>query len=175
METNKQTRDKVHASIIRDVLLDYCSTNSEARRIKAMDFDELVECLEHNIETGLLDFDEYADLLPTEGNKVKNSKHTKGPWVAKGMSVYTKQGAYYIAEIRRTADRQSFAKPTLETRANAALIAAAPEMLEALIKARAKIVEMANQLGRDPNGQFDAIVSDNDTLDALINRARGES
>lgn len=59
-------------------------------------------------------------------------KHTKGPWISEGHSVYTKQGAFYIAEAKSNANvNASYVRPSTEARANAHLIAAAPEMLEA--------------------------------------------
>lgn len=88
-------------------------------------------------------------------------KHTKGPWTLVGKTICDADGDSTIEVLSGlTADLK--------------LAAAAPEILAALIRARAKIVEMSNQLGRDPNAQVDAVVSEG-TLDALIARARGEA
>lgn len=56
--------------------------------------------------------------------------HTPGPWFNEGSHVYTKQGAWYIAETE--IERKSFTKRGAEAEANARLIAAAPDMLDVL-------------------------------------------
>lgn len=70
----------------------------------------------------------------------KNVKHTPGPWKASGTSVYAETGreiifgAYnmWLGEIE-------------ERKANARLIAAAPELLEALESTAAALAEIQNQ------------------------------
>ena len=47
----------------KDILLDFCSTNKAAERIKSMNEVELAECLFHNTETGLIPNDELTDEL----------------------------------------------------------------------------------------------------------------
>ena len=57
------------------------------------------------------------------------SKHTPGPWKAIGCEVYEDlTGGDFICEI----DRRTLDRPDTENVANARLIAAAPELLEAL-------------------------------------------
>ncbi len=60
------------------------------------------------------------------------SKHTKGPWFNEGTQVYTKQSAFYIANAISNKSKNSYTKSEEEAFANAQLIAAAPELLEAL-------------------------------------------
>jgi len=78
------------------------------------------------------------------------TKHTPGPWKAFGCAVYQEDnwqdganlGGKYICGIRDTNN------PTDERAANARLIAAAPELLDALTKlasAAARIVEDDNK------------------------------
>src|SRR5206468_914462 len=71
------------------------------------------------------------------------SKHTPGPWLAQrcyvtrpepNMQVMAQGGDLYIAAVEFSADPEhvSFVKDVEEMRANAFLIAAAPDLLEAL-------------------------------------------
>jgi hypothetical protein len=59
------------------------------------------------------------------------SKHTAGPWVALGNGVFTDDSAPQMREILHSIYNTRSASKE-EQRANALLIAAAPEMLEAL-------------------------------------------
>jgi hypothetical protein len=57
-------------------------------------------------------------------------KHTKGPWYSDGSSVFTVNDAYYVAETQLKL--HSFTHLGEEAKANARLIACAPEMLDML-------------------------------------------
>ena len=92
-----------------------------------------------------------------------NGKHTPGPWVSIGASVYIEEGAdhYSIAictcnDARRNQEDQE---------ANARLIAAAPEMLEAL-------QSISRILGK---GQTLSSKHDGDYIWHLIGKATGEA
>ena len=61
------------------------------------------------------------------------SKHTPGPWVAKGPSVETEDGGLIAAVLDPTERGTTVPDPYVV--ANAHLIAAAPDLLEALKKA----------------------------------------
>lgn len=75
----------------------------------------------------------------------KNGTYTKGPWFAEGHSIFTRQGAYYIAELKSNANSSnSYVRGRLEAQANAQLIAAAPELLEALIMALTELRDVQN-------------------------------
>lgn len=93
-------------------------------------------------------------------------KHTPGPWFAEGTAVFTKQGAYYVAETE--IERKSFTKRGGEARANAALIAAAPEMLEALEK-MLRLVEIEYE-----GTHFPDVASKIDDARKAIAKAKGE-
>ena len=101
-------------------------------------------------------------------------KHTPGPWVQSGDACIVGQDRKDVAYLTRNT------MPNPELRANARLIAAAPNMLEALRVARAAIVSLEwvhfNKIA-GPGDTFDAWLSDNEALsviDAEIARATGE-
>lgn len=69
-----------------------------------------------------------------------NTKHTPGPWSIKDDDGIIANNQYWIASIHiaRTKD---------EKEANARLIASAPELLEALIKAENTLLDMDSNYG----------------------------
>lgn len=100
------------------------------------------------------------------------SKHTKGPW-ALGVegdgavgSVYCDNALGSRVAIVYGPGQQFTAFTRVEEEANARLIAAAPELLEALILARADFAGLPHSLGYD----FTHLPK----IDALIARATGE-
>jgi hypothetical protein len=101
-------------------------------------------------------------------------KHTKGPWVIEKAET----GIPYSLIYPASNDICPIARITngTECDANAHLIAAAPEMLEALIQARGLIVQLCNDvknnygLDLDVNGLLRAR-----GIDDVINKAKGES
>lgn len=91
-------------------------------------------------------------------------KHTPGKWFRKGLTVYGLNGSGFnrfsaLVQDAHTCDE--------ELEANAQLMAASPELLEALVKAQEDINWMLNT-GQTLNGHcFDYI-------DATIAKATGE-
>ena len=81
------------------------------------------------------------------------SKHTEGPWQAEGLTVYALQHSGWRKgveqlENRFTAHVQGARNcPEAESIANAHLIAAAPDLLEALEFAREGIAAFPRSLG----------------------------
>lgn len=78
------------------------------------------------------------------------NKHTPGPWFVAGQDAAS--GAGYVM----TGGGTYVAKPLINVAANAHLIAAAPELMEALQYAR-------NLMGPD------------EIIDAILSKARGEA
>lgn len=70
------------------------------------------------------------------------TKHTPGPWSAahseKTFGVVVCSKGHYVADAYSRSDDDG----NNETEANARLIAAAPELLEALVQAKAEIIEL---------------------------------
>lgn len=66
-------------------------------------------------------------------------KHTPGPWYSEENNVFTVQLGYWIAEMGKN---KSFTKNNDERHANARLIAAAPELLEALELALVRLEQL---------------------------------
>jgi hypothetical protein len=62
---------------------------------------------------------------------MKNQKHTSGPWTNEGVEITAHDGALVICTIDRDGNEDKGAD------ANAALIAAAPQLLEAMKMLRA--------------------------------------
>jgi hypothetical protein len=95
---------------------------------------------------------------------MKNTKHTPGPWFNEGTKVFTKQLAYYVAETQ--IEGKSYTKQGNEAEANARLIGAAPELLEAL--------EAVFQ-ARAPSFNFDfSSAPDMQKVADAIRKAKGE-
>ena len=92
------------------------------------------------------------------------TKHTKGPWkigLNPGPMIYTLGGVSQIADARGVAVTRD------ESKANARLIAAAPELLEALIKLAAGYRELT---GNDPELMTEPAFSEyQDALNAIAN------
>jgi hypothetical protein len=65
-------------------------------------------------------------------NQESTSKHTPGPWEARAGEVYVLGGSTPIAHAGHTKRHDHSAEAVAERAANARLISAAPEMLEAL-------------------------------------------
>ena len=110
------------------------------------------------------------------------AKHTPGPWVVgnryTATGVYTTNGGL-VANTHGAQRNFRRDEHIIEQDANARLIAAAPDMLEALRAARAEIVSLEwahfNEFGR-PGDTFDAWLSNNEALpviDAAIAKAEG--
>lgn len=101
-------------------------------------------------------------------------KHTPGPWrvipkIDTGYMLFG--GISYLGSIEARL-------PSLENEANAHLIAAAPELLEALIKAK-EILEQAEEIDFDDMAHI-AITSEDgcdlrDLIESVIAKARGEA
>lgn len=94
------------------------------------------------------------------------SKHTPGPWVAEWVKSFTGKDEYWInfelhgsiATVRHGAsDRQYGGKKALH--ANARLIAAAPELLEALKEVRKWIMEDASAWEASFAAKVDAVIA----------------
>ncbi len=65
-----------------------------------------------------------------------NAKHTPGPWIADGYNVRVRNGRYVAyTGPSHTPDSEYPKQCSEEDKANARLIAASPELLEALEKA----------------------------------------
>lgn len=80
-----------------------------------------------------------------------NTKHTPGPWQYDGMWSLIMAGKYEIAAIHaaRFAEETSRRKRLDEVQANARLIAAAPELLEACKRALSAIEALPPRLNED--------------------------
>jgi hypothetical protein len=61
-----------------------------------------------------------------------NTKHTPGPWATGGYDIKAEDGRALIATVIRRYQNRSALDPDDEGAANARLIAAAPEMFDAL-------------------------------------------
>ena len=83
------------------------------------------------------------------------SKHTPGPWIINGNKI--DGNGYHLASVN--------SHSTTEGRANAQLIAAAPELIEALELCRSHMYEHASNT---QDGAFDKLCS-------AIAKATGES
>lgn len=94
------------------------------------------------------------------------SKHTKGPWKVKNGAVYTEKEAPIAKMVRDDSALEAGIYP-VERDANARLIAAAPEMLEALELAAAYIEEITKDSRNADNGQTI------ETLNKVIAKAEG--
>lgn len=84
---------------------------------------------------------DHIDFDFIEPNPVSNSKHTPAPWkvskhVDNGETVIRSKDGDIIANLDCDNVKDFMNDPKQETEANARLIAAAPDLLEALIKAR---------------------------------------
>lgn len=98
-------------------------------------------------------------------------KHTPGPWNLSGRTVYTLHRLAHMETNRWSAQVQGYVDcPAEEADANARLIAAAPELLEALCDAREelRLIRM-----KDTVAVYDPTVRIR--IDAVIAKAKGES
>lgn len=91
----------------------------------------------------------------------KNSSYTAGPWIVEKNKIFTKQLAFFIAEVKSNQDMLSYTKGPKEAEANAKLIAAAPEMLSAL-------EHIAADFDKDSPADYVRIVND------AITKAKGK-
>ena len=98
------------------------------------------------------------------GIKEFNMKHTPGPWKARGSQVTASCLAYSNSRPNQVCYVELDGTPDGEVKANAALIAAAPEMLEAL-KAVEKRVCCTEETCNDCGG----------IVRAAIAKAQGET
>jgi hypothetical protein len=97
------------------------------------------------------------------------SKHTPGPWgIDEGMSVWIMAGPLHVATIPRAADGDW-------SPANARLMAAAPEMLEALKQIAGALEDWASiPPPRDNTGEERALVVAAALARAVAAKAEGE-
>lgn len=66
-----------------------------------------------------------------------NTQHTPGPWIAQGLSIFDGQNSTPLAQVYERFYRRGDERPACEREgaaANARLIAAAPELLDACLK-----------------------------------------
>ena len=113
---------------------------------------------------------------------MKKTKHTPGPWVIKDLdTIYDKRGIKlcYVNDSLYTTGVYggvyNLADYRDERNANARLIAAAPELLEALEASAELLKIIANKLGIVTQGtECDTQVT-REIIRKAINRARGES
>lgn len=92
-----------------------------------------------------------------------NNKHTKGPWETSGLNISTsRNGTYYLVQNGLDSDSAGMN----ELRANARLIAAAPELLDAVIAAHAYLCD------KDPRA--DARHEIKDLIKSAIAKTKGE-
>ena len=94
------------------------------------------------------------------------AKHTPGPWRAIGAAVHAPARH---ADSQRIADCRALL-PDAELRANAALIAAAPDMLAMLRDARVMVHAMTS--AAPASAPWNALLP---RIDAVIARATGEA
>ncbi len=85
---------------------------------------------------------------------MENTKHTQGPWevLQQGTIPLIKAGQWIVADVCHLADGKNNARLELERTANAKLIAAAPELLEALKDALDMIDTMRFEVSRNMEG-----------------------
>ncbi len=108
---------------------------------------------------------------------MSESKHTPGPWeIYGGIEICNAEGQEWktIADIRYPSSANTKISVN-EAEANASLIAAAPEMLEALQEAREVLSDhwFTSEDGEDYNN--DDVIDMCSKLDAIIAKAKGES
>lgn len=75
------------------------------------------------------------------------TSHTPGPWSIQGDKIINEETIQYIADIRRDGEDDP------EAQANARLIAAAPELLEALLNAQQDLTDTGT-LSRETIAMF---------------------
>jgi hypothetical protein len=100
------------------------------------------------------------------------AKRTKGPWEVLGATIYVRENDYnrFFASVG-----SSRGTPDEELKANARLMASAPELLDALELAKKGLeahVEYAR--GKEDYELFTATVFAMQTIDAAIAKAKGE-
>lgn len=105
----------------------------------------------------------------------QDAKFTAGPWVAREYNIYADEiqivanDGVYVASV--DVDGQQGMAAWSEIQADAHLIAAAPEMYEALIAARKHIVDGFRNICHDfPESRMAGVTQ----IDAAIAKARGE-
>jgi hypothetical protein len=108
------------------------------------------------------------------------SKHTPGPWFVTGnMTLYVEAriGGGLVQEVAAVGPTEADSGYGPQQRANADLIAAAPDLLEALTQCRAELlamIDMHNQQDEDDGSwlyDYQTVVE----ADAAIAKARGEA
>jgi len=109
-----------------------------------------------------------------------NTKHTPGPWLRKGHCVYALMHHAYVKGVEQFKNRFSvnvmFDRDChiKEAEANARLIAAAPELLDALVMARAIVAMYGGTPDpMDPYADQIQVAIQKQIADA-INKATGE-
>lgn len=100
-------------------------------------------------------------MVTTEGNKMKRFKGTPGPWINVGGWVDAEKRNCELSSIICSISAVATRNPESVNDANAQLIAAAPELLEALIK----LVDIVDDMVHGPS---------TDAAHAAINKALGE-
>lgn len=100
-----------------------------------------------------------------------SAQHTPGPWeVAKGCDQYVAAGGFWVASTMGVRGE--------EGAANARLIAAAPDLLEALLTKRDYVADAASgALTYPDSGEGFKLMAAEDLarIDAIVAKARGET
>ena len=99
-------------------------------------------------------------------------KHTPGPWtLGKGKYRVRTEDGTLVAECYTTGNYMRYPRDKVEQNANAHLIAAAPDLLEALIEAR-ETIQKIDDATLDCGGSWQF---DDEKIDVAIAKAKGES
>jgi len=85
------------------------------------------------------------------------SRHTPGPWVVRHDDMVCSKEGRIIADCESTSYNMRPAPPIAEDKANAALIAAAPAMYEAL-QAAYKLLREWTPSGEDNQGEVEGLI-----------------
>jgi len=109
-----------------------------------------------------------------------SAKHTEGPWMANGYNIYQsgRKGTRHVAEVaytgpHHTPPHEYPASCRLQDEANARLIAAAPDLLEAL-GSLSRHRPLMGSTGEYREGQLDLLQSIERIAKAAIAKATGE-
>ena len=102
------------------------------------------------------------------------SRHTPGPWVVRHDDMVCSKEGRIIADCESTSYNMRPAPPIAEDKANAALIAAAPAMYEALSRLR-NVASTASNHMRLSGNEEEALLFDNDqrVVEAALAQAEG--
>ena len=98
------------------------------------------------------------------------TQHTQGPWINDGLEIFSESGGFENYSVATISDRFLSTKQD-EIFANANLIAAAPELLEALLACECELSQNHGLAWSNRNAFLDAV----NAARAAIKKARGES